>query len=208
MARFLFATQPAAGYVAPALPIVSQLVAGGHEVVWYTGQHFQLEDRGASGRAMRHFRRRSTTPRVDMDEALPERSKLKGLALLRYDLIQSFMGQIGPMHRDMQAILRSFPADVVVGDPTVLAVPTLTEAGGPPCATLSVTCLGMASRDVAPFGFGLQPSATPLGGCAIARSWPCCAMCSSGRSPKSWSGNATASGCARTVSRCLPPRPT
>lgn len=43
MARFLVGTIAAIGHVNPALPIVRQLVAQGHEVWWYTGQGFKAK---------------------------------------------------------------------------------------------------------------------------------------------------------------------
>jgi MGT family glycosyltransferase len=144
------------------LPVVSRLVACGHAVVWYSGRNYQSKIE-ATGARFAPFQEAIDFDALGADAALPERRKLKGLAQLRYDLIHAFMGQIGPMHRDLQAILRTFPADVVVADPTILAAQTLGEASGIPSAIFSITCLGMASRDVAPFGLGLPPSATFLG---------------------------------------------
>ena len=37
MTAYLISTMPAAGHVAPFLPLASRLVADGHEVVWHTG---------------------------------------------------------------------------------------------------------------------------------------------------------------------------
>lgn len=162
MARFLFAAQAAAGHIAPMLPVVSRLVARGHEVVWYSGQAFRAQIE-ATNATFAPFQEAIDFDVVGMDNALPERSRLKGLAQIRYDLVHAFMRQMGRMHRDMQAILRDFPADAVVADPTILAGQTLSEAGGPPNAVFGITCLGMDSPDIAPFGLGLAPAATPLG---------------------------------------------
>jgi UDP:flavonoid glycosyltransferase YjiC (YdhE family) len=38
MTRFLFATMPAAGHVAPLVPVAHELAARGHSVAWYTGR--------------------------------------------------------------------------------------------------------------------------------------------------------------------------
>jgi len=162
MARFLFAAQPGVGHVAPMLPVVSRLARAGHEVVWYCGEAFRSKIE-AAGAAFTPFREALDVGTAAMDELISKRAQLKGLAQVRFDLTHLFFGQIGRMHRDLQAILREFPADVVVADPTILAAQTLREAGGPPNAVFSITVLGMESRDVAPFGFGLAPSATPLG---------------------------------------------
>jgi UDP:flavonoid glycosyltransferase YjiC (YdhE family) len=49
MSRFLFATMPATGHVAPKLPIARELAARGHDVHWYTGAVYrsQVEAVGA-----------------------------------------------------------------------------------------------------------------------------------------------------------------
>lgn len=39
--RVLITTGPAAGHVRPTAPIAHDLVAAGHEVIWYRGRRFQ-----------------------------------------------------------------------------------------------------------------------------------------------------------------------
>jgi UDP:flavonoid glycosyltransferase YjiC (YdhE family) len=45
---------------------------------------------------------------------------------------------------------------------------TVEETGGPPSAIYNVSVLGLAGREVAPFGLGLLPSASPWG---LVRNW-------------------------------------
>jgi UDP:flavonoid glycosyltransferase YjiC (YdhE family) len=162
MARFLFATQPIGGHVLPALPIVHKLVERGNEVVWYAGKKFcsQIE---ATGAHFVPYQEAYDYDDNDYDAAFPGRSQLAGLNQIKFDFINLFMKQISPQHHDLEAILSQFPADVVVGDPSVFATFTVNEKGGPPNAIYNITCLGIKGRDVAPFGLGMLPSSSPLG---------------------------------------------
>ncbi|MGH3765052.1 MAG: glycosyltransferase [Pseudonocardiaceae bacterium] len=99
----------------------------------------------------------------DYDAAFPGRSALTGLNQIRFDLLKLFIEQAGKQHRDLTAILARFPADVVLGDPSMFAAVTIEETGGPPSAIYNVSCLGLPGREVAPFGLGLLPSASLLG---------------------------------------------
>jgi UDP:flavonoid glycosyltransferase YjiC (YdhE family) len=162
VARFAVATQPITGHVLPVGPVVAALVAAGHEVAWYTGRKFRREAEAAGARFV-PFTEAYDYDDADLDAAFPERSALRGLAQLRYDFRKVFIEQAGPQHRDLQALLRDFPADVLVGDPSVVAVATVEEVGGPPSATANVTCLGIPGREVAPFGLGLLPSGSAVG---------------------------------------------
>jgi UDP:flavonoid glycosyltransferase YjiC (YdhE family) len=160
--RFLFATQPITGHVLPAVAIVRALAERGHEVRWYTGQKFQATAERAGAR-FAPFREAYDYDDGDYDAAFPERRRLRGLAQIRFDFTNLFIRQITPQVHDLEQILADFPADVVVGDPSVLATVAISERGGPPGAIYGITCLGLKGRDVAPFGLGLLPDASPLG---------------------------------------------
>src|SRR5262245_41221608 len=160
--RFLIATQPVTGHVLPALPIARRLVERGHEVVWYVGRKFrkQIETTGAR---FAPYRDAYDFDDDDYDAAFQGRSQLKGLAQIKFDFINIFVKQFGPQHRDIQAILQEFPADVTIGDPSIGATFTVNEKGGPPNAVYNITCLGIKGCDVAPFGLGILPNSSPLG---------------------------------------------
>lgn len=162
MARFLIATQPITGHMLPALPLARTLVQRGHDVRWYAGVKFKdlIEVTGAG---FEPYRAAYDYDDRDWDAAFPGRSSLKGLNQIKYDFIHVFMQQVGPQHRDLAAILREFPADVLVADPSVGAAATLNEQGGPPFAVYNISCLGIKSRDTAPFGLGILPSRSPFG---------------------------------------------
>lgn len=162
MSRFLFATQPITGHFSPALPIVRTLVERGHEVMWYTGKKFRSKVE-AVGATFAPYQDAYDYDDSDYDAAFAGRRALKGLNQIKFDFIQLFMKQIGPQHRDLQAILLHFSADVLVGDPSIFAAFTVNEKGGPPNATYNITVLGIKGRDVAPFGLGMLPIDSALG---------------------------------------------
>lgn len=162
MSRFLFATQPITGHFLPALPIVRTLVERGHEVMWYTGKKFRSKVE-AAGATFAPYQDAYDYDDSDYDAAFAGRSAHKGLNQIKFDFIHLFMKQIGPQHHDLQAILSHFPADALVGDPSIFAAFTVNEKGGPPNATYNITVLGIKGRDVAPFGLGMLPIDSALG---------------------------------------------
>jgi MGT family glycosyltransferase len=152
----------ATGHVNPGLPIATRLVERGHQVCWYTGQRFRdrIEATGARYLPMKQ------APDIDdrdINAAFPERTRYRGIAQLRWDLIHAFADPIPGQVRDYQEILREFPADVCLSDTAFVGPALLHEMGGPPWAVFGISVLPITSRDTAPFGMGLPPSRTPLG---------------------------------------------
>jgi UDP:flavonoid glycosyltransferase YjiC (YdhE family) len=162
MARLLIASLPITGHVLPALPIARALVERGHEVRWYTGEKFRGKIE-ATGARFEPYRIAHDFDDSDLDTAFPGRSAAKGLNRAKFDFINLFMKPVAAHYRDLDTILQEFPADVLMADGAVWAASCITEKGGPPHALYCATCLGIASRDTAPFGMGLLPSQSPLG---------------------------------------------
>jgi UDP:flavonoid glycosyltransferase YjiC (YdhE family) len=162
VARFLIATQPITGHVLPALPLARELTRRGHDTRWYCGKKFEDEIE-ATGARFIPYDAAYDYDDSDYDVAFPGRAKLSGLEQIRFDFVNIFVNQVVPQHRDLNKILTEFPADAIVADPSVGAASTINEYGGPPFAVYSVTCLGLKSRDTAPFGLGLMPSYSSLG---------------------------------------------
>lgn len=162
MARFLIGTLPITGHVYPIMPLARKLVERGHEVAWYAGKRFRhkIEQTGARWLPMKQ------TPDFDdqdIEAAFPERAKQHGLARLKFDLMHVFGASIAGQMQDLEEILADFPADVLISDNGFLGPALLHEKNGPPWAVFGVTPMTIGSRDTAPFGLGLPPSATPLG---------------------------------------------
>lgn len=162
MAKYLFATMPVPGHVAPIAPIARALVARGHEVVWY-GSSF-LQDRiAATGARFEPIQSTLDYGDSEYNRYFPERAAYRGLPQIKFDFKRLFVDAIPGYVKDLQATLKDFPADVLVGDPAVAAVRIVGEATGIPWMTVNISVLGLPGRDVAPFGLGMLPSYSALG---------------------------------------------
>jgi MGT family glycosyltransferase len=160
MARYLFAAMPFSGHVNPGLPIARELVARGHDVRWYSTARFRraIEGIGARWVPLRHA--------LPLDEERfdmwPDRPA-EGLAQLRYDIKNLFVEFVRGSLRDLLEELRREPADVIVGDNTCAVVEAVHRKTGIPWALYGCSVLTLSSRDTAPIGAAVLPSATPLG---------------------------------------------
>ncbi|HEV7664382.1 MAG TPA: nucleotide disphospho-sugar-binding domain-containing protein [Chloroflexota bacterium] len=162
MSRFLIATLPVPGHVAPMAAIARALAQRGDEVVWYGSRFFasRIEATGA-----RFVPISSTLDYGDSeyDRHFPERARLTGLDQVKFDFMHLFADAAPGYIKDLESILDGFPADALLGDPAVVATRIVGERRGLPWATLNISVLGLPSRDVAPFGLALPPDASTLG---------------------------------------------
>ncbi|HWD38015.1 MAG TPA: glycosyltransferase [Fimbriimonas sp.] len=161
MAKFLFAPIPFTGHVAPGLPIARELIERGHSVRWYTTHRFKsaVEKIGATYLPM------SMATELDearLNEQFPERSSLKGLNQLRYDIKRVFIDQVPPMLEDVTKAYKEDPADVVVGDNLSGVAAMLSERFEIPWGTYGISVLGFPSLDAPPFGLNIIPGRSPV----------------------------------------------
>ncbi|MEM7050921.1 MAG: glycosyltransferase [Acidobacteriota bacterium] len=156
MARFLLTTQPIPGHINPMVPIARELVARGHDVLWYTGELFRpaVEKSGARYLPM------NAAPDFDLTDptVMPERHGLKGIAQLKFYLQHMLLDSAPGQVQDLAAYVERWPVDALFSDITFLGSLYLAELGGPPCAVLGATAYPQLSRDTAPYGLGWQPS--------------------------------------------------
>jgi UDP:flavonoid glycosyltransferase YjiC (YdhE family) len=162
MPRFLFATMPVPGHVAPIAPVVRRLVSQGHAVIWYTSRFFAKQV-AASGAEFRPIASTVDFGDSAYDTHFPGRANLTGLRQLVFDFEHVFLGAVEGYVRDLRSIAAELRPDVLVADPAVAASWILEEVDGLPTATINVTVLGLPSRDTAPFGLGLSPATGLLG---------------------------------------------
>lgn len=157
MARFLLATIPVPGHVAPITPVARRLVDRGHAVVWYASRFAEQAVR-ATGAEFRPVTSTLDYGDSAYDRYFPERSKLSGLQQLVFDFEHLFVGAVEGYVQDLRVIAAEHRPDVLVTDPAVAARWVLEQVDGLPTATINVSVLGLASRDTAPFGLGLPPA--------------------------------------------------
>lgn len=161
MARFLFAPMPFSGHVNPGLPIARELVARGHDVRWYSTPRFQRAIENAGARYVPHYYA-MPLDEERLDRMFLRRPKKGGLTQLRWDMKNIFVEYIPGALRDLEAELESDPADVIVGDSAAGVAEAVHAKYDIAWAVYGVSVLTMASRDTAPFGLALPPSASPL----------------------------------------------
>ena len=161
--RFVLCTTPAQGHTAPLLALAGRLVGDGHEVVFFTTEHYR--DRvTATGASFVPF-----APEYDAHDLMvanPDResSSTRGVRGVKADLRQIFFAPIPGQYRGLQALLEQRPADCIVFDTMFLGVmPLALQPPGsrPPLACIGVMPYASSSCDTAPFGIGLQPGSSP-----------------------------------------------
>jgi len=159
MARILVASIPVAGHLNPLLPIVRALAARGHEIGWYTGAKYRarVEATGARWFGMTHAR---DCDDAALDREFPERTRLHGLAKLKFDMKRVFIDQAPGQRADIEAIAAQVAPQVLLAEAGSLGALFYSEQRGVPFAVLGVIPLARSSIDTAPFGLGLAPSAT------------------------------------------------
>jgi MGT family glycosyltransferase len=159
--KVLFASSPIIGHVNPLLVAASVLKNAGHTTAFYTGSLFREKIESAG---IRFF---SLPVDVDHDmrnvEAVfPERKQYEpGPAKLLFDLKTVFVDAMPSQFRGLEAVLREFPADLVVYETAFFGVlPLLLSCSysRPAIAHLGITTLLLPREDGAPFGPGLLPA--------------------------------------------------
>ncbi|MFD3706731.1 nucleotide disphospho-sugar-binding domain-containing protein [Nocardia sp. NPDC058658] len=161
MARILIAVVPIYGHVTPMIPLAKALAARGHDVLWSTTETFraQVEAAGITVARTAH----TEDIRTDRGEYVPGGEKLEGIAALRVDLKFGFIDNAPRQLRDLHDAAAEFRPDLVLADTACLAARLFSEETGTPFAVLNVVPMVLTSRDTAPFGLALPPSATLLG---------------------------------------------
>src|SRR4051812_42091943 len=131
MARFLFATMPIPGHVAPIAPVVRALVDRGHQVIWYTSA-FHAEKVAGSGAEFSPIISTLDFGDADYDRHYPERVKHEGLQKLIFDFEHVFVGSVEGYVTDLRALIASNHPDALVVDPAVAAGWVIAETDGLP----------------------------------------------------------------------------
>src|SRR3712207_3919142 len=115
MTRVLFTSMPMAGHLRPGLPIAAQLVAGGHEVAWYTGAKYAHLPEKVGARVFR------MSPELDLDDAAVDDgieggARKPGLATLKRAIMDLFIAPIPAWVAELDEVIDTFAPDVVVSE--------------------------------------------------------------------------------------------
>jgi UDP:flavonoid glycosyltransferase YjiC (YdhE family) len=160
--RILFASMAADGHFNPLTGIAVHLKEAGHDVRWYTGPSYarKLERLGIP-----HFpfRRATDINGENIAELFPERARLKGPALIRFDGEKVFVSNTEKYFEDVREIDSQFPFDLLVCDAAFSAVRLIKEKLDKRVATVSPIPSLESSDDVPPNFVGFRPARTPIG---------------------------------------------
>ena len=146
------------------MAVAGRLVAEGHEVVFFTTEHYRATVEATGARFVPFA---AEYDAHDLMVANPEResSSKRGVRGVKDDLRRIFIGPVPGQCRDLRAILDGFAADCIVVDSMFLGA--LPLALGPRPDRPALACIGVMpyssnSRDTAPFGVAFQPGTGPL----------------------------------------------
>jgi UDP:flavonoid glycosyltransferase YjiC (YdhE family) len=164
MARYLLASTPVHGHVAPMTNIAAALVRAGHRVRFLTGAHFR-EAVEAAGALHVALPAAVDYDARDIDAAFPGRTERSGLRKLTFDVQHTFIEPVRAQAEALRAMLDAEPADAILAETCFFGVlPLLVDPRPrPPVVSVGITVLPLLSRDTAPFGLGLPPSSSAAG---------------------------------------------
>lgn len=160
--KFLFATVPADGHFNPLIGIAMHLKAAGHDVRWYTGPSYAAKLQRLN---IPHypFQRATEITGDNIGELFPERAKLHGPALIRFDGKHMMVMNTGNYFEDIQEINASFPFDVLFCDVAFYAMKLVKEKLGKRVCAVGVGPSVETSKDVPPNFVGLKPAKSVFG---------------------------------------------
>ena len=165
MSTILLCATPNYGHVAPMVEIGRSLVERGHNVSMVTGSRF-VDAVVSAG--MTHIPLRGLANFDDRDHAsfLPDRDLYRGIAQAQYDIQTIFIKTIPSQSEVVLEAVASTHPEAILVDAAFVGVAALLfdeTTPRPPILAVGVLPLSQSSRDVAPYGLGMQPSRTMVG---------------------------------------------
>ncbi|WP_139004001.1 glycosyltransferase [Arthrobacter crystallopoietes] len=165
MAAVLVCSSPLIGHVTPMLAVAAGLVERAHDVRFLTGKRYK--DRVAdTGATFVQLPSEADFDDSNLDGAFPGRVGLKGPKGIRFDIKEIFMRPGKAQYEAIQAALSERPADAVLAESLFMGAALLLagrKSAYPAVINCGIVPLSLASRDTAPYGLGIQPSAGHAG---------------------------------------------
>lgn len=160
MSRYLLASTPLGGHVAPLIAVGRHLVAQGHQVTLISGSRFERAAT-AAGLQLIALHGSADYDEHDLSTYLPDADRHRGVGLSQYQVQQTFIRPIPDQWRTLREALESDPPDAVVVDcmfAGVLPLLLRPRTERPPVVALGISPLPQRSRNTAPYNMALRPS--------------------------------------------------
>ena len=159
MSSILLCATPNHGHVNAVMDVGRQLLAAGHRVRMLTGSRHidRVKRAGIEPIAL------TGDADVDLDnpnDVFPERTDLRGLGAIRFDLLHLFVEPLAPQYRALRAAIGAEPTDAILVEPTFAAASLLLEeprGERPTVVVLGILPCPLPGPGLAPFGMGLRP---------------------------------------------------
>jgi len=160
--KILFATMPFDGHFNPLTGVAMHLKAAGHDIRWYAGANYaaKLEKLGIHHYT---FQRASEINQDNIGELFPERARLRGPALIRFEARHIFVDNTENFFEDVREINASFPFDALFCDSAFYAMKFIKEKLGKQVCAFEVGPSLETSEDVPPNFVGLKPAKNAIG---------------------------------------------
>lgn len=162
MARVMVTVMPFAGHAGPLRPVVTELVARGHDVRLHTGRRY-VGAFAAAGAAPLPWSHAADFDENDLPATFPALRGARGRRQILANLREVFVGTAAGQARDLAQAYENEPWDVLLGDTTCAGAGMAAELTGAPWASISVLPLNMASKNLPPPGLALTPGTGPFG---------------------------------------------
>lgn len=160
--KFLFATVPADGHFNPLTGLAVRFKAAGHDVRWYAGPTY-IPKVERLGIPYYSYKRATEVNGDNIHTLFPERARLGGPALIRFDAKNVMVANVGNYFEDIQEINLSFPFDILVCDGAYYAMKPVKEKLGKRVYAIGIGPSVATSKDVPPNFVGLRPAKTAIG---------------------------------------------
>ncbi len=160
--KILFATMPFDGHFNPLTGVAMSLQAAGHDIRWYAGPSYAVK---VEKLGIHHypFQRATEINQDNVGELFPERAKLRGPALIRFEARHIFVDNTENFFEDVREIEASFPFDALFCDSAFYAMKLIKEKLGKQVCAFEVGPSLETSKDVPPNFVGLKPAKNAIG---------------------------------------------
>ncbi|MFN0090778.1 MAG: glycosyltransferase [Acidimicrobiales bacterium] len=158
--KILVASMPGDGHINPLTGIAVALRDRGHLVRWYAGPRYarRIEQLGFE---VCPYQRATELLAEDLNEAFPERARLRGPKRLSFDLERFFVSNVEAHYLDVADLHHRHAFDVLLCDGAFYAERLVNDSLGLATVAVALSTVLPDPNGPPPF-FGLRPARTPL----------------------------------------------